>query len=71
MVMRTTIDIDDGLLHAAMIAAGLATKEATVELALRNLVERHRRKNTIADLAGIGWEGELDEMPCDQPDDRR
>ncbi|PDS31446.1 type II toxin-antitoxin system VapB family antitoxin [Rhizobium phaseoli] len=69
--MRTTIDIDDGLLDAAMIATGLATKEATVELALRNLVERHRRKNPIADLAGIGWDGELDEIPCDHPDGRR
>jgi Arc/MetJ family transcription regulator len=69
--MRTTIDIDDGLLDAAMIATGLATKEAAVELALRNLVESHRRKNAIADLAGIGWDGELDEIPCDQPDGRR
>ncbi|ULR46784.1 type II toxin-antitoxin system VapB family antitoxin [Rhizobium sp. K102] len=69
--MRTTMDIDDGLLDAAMIATGLATKEATVELALRNLVESHRRKNAIADLAGIGWDGELDEIPCDQLDGRR
>ncbi|WP_405049244.1 type II toxin-antitoxin system VapB family antitoxin [Rhizobium sp. NZLR1b] len=29
--MRTTIDIDDGLLDAAMIVTGLATKEAAVE----------------------------------------
>ncbi|MBB4441418.1 MULTISPECIES: type II toxin-antitoxin system VapB family antitoxin [Rhizobium] len=48
--------IDDALLDAAMTAAGLATKKATVEQALRNLVEKHRRKNAIADLAGIGWE---------------
>ncbi|MBB4482128.1 Arc/MetJ family transcription regulator [Rhizobium etli] len=59
------------MLDAAMIATGLATKEATVELALRNLVERHRRNNAIADLAGIGWDGELEEIRCDQPDGRR
>ncbi|PDT05412.1 DUF2191 domain-containing protein [Rhizobium chutanense] len=65
--MRTNIYIDDALLDAAMNAAGLATKEATVELALRNLVERHRRKNAITDLAGIGWEGDLDKIRRDRP----
>ncbi|RFB94937.1 DUF2191 domain-containing protein [Rhizobium leguminosarum bv. trifolii] len=69
--MPTTIDIDDGLLDAAMIVTGLATKEVAVEQALRFLIERHRRKNAIADLAGIGWEGNLEERRCDQPDDRR
>ncbi|ANM16608.1 hypothetical protein AMK06_CH01688 [Rhizobium sp. N541] len=69
--MPTTIDIDDGLLDAAMIVTGLATKEAAVEQALRILIERHRRKNAIADLAGIGREGNLEERRCDQPDDRR
>ncbi|MGO7909301.1 type II toxin-antitoxin system VapB family antitoxin [Rhizobium leguminosarum] len=63
--------IDDALLDAAMTAAGLATKKAAVEQALRNLVEKHRRKNAIADLAGIGWEGDLDEIRHDRPDDTR
>ncbi|WHO71920.1 type II toxin-antitoxin system VapB family antitoxin [Rhizobium sp. BT03] len=69
--MPTMIDIDDGLLDAAMIVTGLATKEAAVEQALRLLIERHRRKNAIADLAGTGWEGDLEEIRCDQPDGRR
>lgn len=69
--MRTNIDIDDALLVAAMTATGLPTKKATVEQALRNLVERHRRTNAIANLSGIGWEGDLDEMRRDQPDDER
>jgi Arc/MetJ family transcription regulator len=69
--MRTNIDIDDALLDAAMTATGLATKKATVEQALRSLVERHRRRNAIANLAGIGWEGDLDEIRRDQPDDKR
>ncbi|MBY3297219.1 type II toxin-antitoxin system VapB family antitoxin [Rhizobium laguerreae] len=69
--MRTNIDIDDALLDAAMTAAELATKKATVEQALRTLVEKHRRKNAIADLAGIGWEGDLDEIRHDRSDDTR
>ncbi|WP_432444447.1 type II toxin-antitoxin system VapB family antitoxin [Rhizobium leguminosarum] len=54
-----------------MTATGLATKKAIVEQALRNLVEKHRRKNAIADLAGIGWEGDLDEIRHDRSDDTR
>ncbi|MBX4858751.1 type II toxin-antitoxin system VapB family antitoxin [Rhizobium sophorae] len=69
--MRTNIDIDDALLDAAMTAAGLATKKATVEQALRSLVEKHRRKNAIADLARIGWEGDLDEIRRDRLDETR
>ncbi|MBX5161570.1 MULTISPECIES: type II toxin-antitoxin system VapB family antitoxin [unclassified Rhizobium] len=69
--MRTTIDIDDGLLDAAMIVTGLATKEAAVEQALRSLIERRRRKNANTDLAGIGWEGDMEEIRCDQPNGRR
>ncbi|WP_042118259.1 type II toxin-antitoxin system VapB family antitoxin [Rhizobium etli] len=72
--MRTNIDIDDALLHAAMTATGLATKKATIEQALRSLVDRHRRKNAIANLSGIGWEGDLEEMRRDRPEgtsDRR
>ncbi|WP_425348775.1 type II toxin-antitoxin system VapB family antitoxin [Rhizobium aethiopicum] len=38
-----------------MIVTGLATKEAPAEQALRIFIERHRRKNAIADLAGIDW----------------
>ncbi|MBY5904341.1 type II toxin-antitoxin system VapB family antitoxin [Rhizobium leguminosarum] len=66
--MRTNIDIDDASLDAAMTATGLATKkEAAV---LRSLVERHRRKNALADLAGIGWERDLGVRRRDRPDDK-
>jgi Arc/MetJ family transcription regulator len=60
--MRTNIEIDDDLIAAAMAATGLPTKKATVEEALRRLVQRHQRKQAIADIAGLGWEGDLDEM---------
>ncbi len=60
--MRTNIDIDDVLIAEAMAATGLATKKATVEEALRRVVRRHRRQGAIADMAGLGWEGDLDAM---------
>jgi Arc/MetJ family transcription regulator len=60
--MRTNIDIDDALIAEAMAVTGLATKKATVEEALRRLVLHHRRRNAVADMAGLGWEGNLDAM---------
>jgi Arc/MetJ family transcription regulator len=60
--MRTNIEIDDELLTKAMKAAGTTTKKATVEEALRQLVENHRGRQAIANLAGLGWEGDLDEL---------
>lgn len=60
--MRTNIDIDDELLARAMEAAGTTTKKATVEEALRRLIQNLERRNAIAELRGIGWEGDLDEM---------
>lgn len=58
--MRTNIEIDDDLLAAAMRATGKPTKRATVEEALRTVVELHERHRAIMDLAGIGWEGDLE-----------
>lgn len=60
--MRTNIDIDDQLLDDAMAAVGMTTKKATVEEALRRLVADHRRRSAIEDLAGLGWEGDLDKL---------
>jgi Arc/MetJ family transcription regulator len=60
--MRTNIDIDDDLLTEAMTAAGLVTKKATVEEALRLLVQRHRRRAAFADMSGLGWDGDLAAM---------
>lgn len=60
--MRTNIDIDDELIAEAMAATGLPTKRATVEEALRRLVQRHRRERAVAEMAGLGWEGDLDAM---------
>jgi len=66
--MRTNIEIDDALLREAMEATGQTTKRATVEEALRRVVDRHRRKRALDDLKGIGWEGDLDAMRRDWSD---
>jgi len=60
--MRTNIDIDDGLIADAMAATGLPTKKATVEEALRRLVRRNHQRQAIADMAGLGWDGDLGAM---------
>ncbi len=60
--MRTNIEIDDDLMSQAMTAVGLSTKRATVEEALRLLVRVRSQAEALADLKGLGWEGDLDEM---------
>ena len=60
--MRTNIELDDELVAEAMAMTGLPTKRATVEEALRVLLLQHRRKTALANLAGLGWEGDRDAM---------
>lgn len=60
--MRTNIELDDKLLSEAMMATGLPTKRATVEEALRSLVQMHRQNTAIKNMSGLGWEGDLDAM---------
>lgn len=57
--MRTNIEIDDELMAKAMTVTGLPTKKAAVEAALRRLVDSHHRREALADITGLGWEGDL------------
>ncbi len=66
--MRTNIELDDELMAAAKEATGLATKKAIVEEALRDLVLRYRQRKAIDSLAGLGWEGDLQTMRRDRPE---
>ena len=68
--MRTNIEIDDELLAQAMTAAGLSTKRATVEEGLRLLVRVRKQAKALAELKGLGWEGDLDEMRRGRPQRR-
>jgi Arc/MetJ family transcription regulator len=58
--MRTNIEIDDAVMAEAQRLTGARTKREAVDLALRELVARHRRIG-ILDLRGkIHWEGDLE-----------
>ncbi|WP_237154875.1 type II toxin-antitoxin system VapB family antitoxin [Oryzibacter oryziterrae] len=67
--MRTNIEIDDDLIAEAMTATGLKTKKAAIDFALRELVLANRRREAIRALDGLGWDGDLDEMRADIPED--
>ena len=60
--MRTNIEIDDVLLSDAMTASGQPTKKATVEEGLRLLVRVRRQAKALADIKGLGWNGDLGRM---------
>ena len=60
--MRPNIEIDAALLSRAMTAASLSTKRATVEEGLRLMVRLHEQVQSLADLSGLGWDGDLDDM---------
>ena len=57
---RTNIDLDDELVSEVMRRYGLRTKREAVELALRRLVGPRLSPEFLADLEGIGWDGDLD-----------
>ena len=63
--MRTTIDIDDDLMRAALRASGLKTKREVVEEGLRTVV-RLSKQAQIRRLRGkVNWRGDLDAMRND------
>lgn len=63
--VRTNIVIDEELIEAAMTATGAKTRREAVDRSLREVVSREKRLR-ILDLAGVGWEGDLEEMRRDR-----
>ena len=63
--MRTNIEIDDALMAEAMEAAGARTKKATVEEALRRLIQTQRQREMLKLRGKINWDGNLHEMRRD------
>ncbi len=66
---RTNIDLDDELTAEVMRRFGVTTKKAAVDLALRRLVGAPLSREFLLSLEGLGWEGELDELRSERPDD--
>ncbi len=58
--MRTNIDIDDDLLNEVRDLTGAKTKREAVDLALRELVARHKRLKFLELRGRVRWEGELE-----------
>ena len=61
MCMRTNIEIDDEVLREAQRLLGTRTKRETVDMALRELVARHRRIGVLNLRGHVRWEGDLEE----------
>jgi Arc/MetJ family transcription regulator len=62
VVMRTTLNIDDEALDAAMSALPGLTKTDVINMALRELARKERRKGLLALRGKVRWEGDLDRL---------
>jgi Arc/MetJ family transcription regulator len=58
--MRTNIEINDRLMRQAMRAVNATSKRATVEAALRLLVETHGQASIRRLRGTVRWDGDLD-----------
>ena len=61
MCMRTNIEIDDEVMREVQRLTGVRTKREAVDLALRELVARHRRLGILELRGRVHWEGDLTE----------
>lgn len=66
---RTNIDLDEELVAEVMRRYGISTKKQAVDLALRRLVGVPLNPEFLLGLEGIGWDGELDGIRREQPDE--
>jgi Arc/MetJ family transcription regulator len=68
ILVRTTINIDDGLMKRAMRVSGASTKRAAVQLALEHMVRRAEEQETLIRSARgkFRWEGDLAAMRRDR-----
>lgn len=60
--MRTTLNIDDEALTAALEVAPGRTKTEVINEALREFARRKRRKQLLAYRGKVEWEGDIDQL---------
>jgi len=60
--MRTNIVLDEQLVKEGLRLTKLKTKKDLVNLALKELIERRKRKKILKLEGKVKWEGSLDEM---------
>jgi Arc/MetJ family transcription regulator len=65
--MRTNVEIDDQLMREALRLTGVQTKREAVDLALRELVARHRQLGVLKLRGRVHWEGDLEESRRARP----
>jgi Arc/MetJ family transcription regulator len=58
--MRTNIDIDDEVIREVQELTGARTKREAVDVALRELVARHRRADILKIRGKVRWYGDLE-----------
>jgi Arc/MetJ family transcription regulator len=58
--MRTNIEIDDRLMREVLRLTVLRTKREAVDLALRELVARHRQLGVLKLRGRVHWVGDLE-----------
>jgi Arc/MetJ family transcription regulator len=63
--MKTTIDIDQALIEAAIKASGNKTKKETVEAGLRLLVALEQQARIKSFRGKLIWEGNLEDKRRD------
>ena len=60
--MRTTLNIDDDALQAAMELAQGRTKTEVINEALRRFVRAKRRRQLLQLQGKVEWEGDIDAL---------
>jgi Arc/MetJ family transcription regulator len=60
--MRTTLNIDDDALQAAMKFAPSRTKTEVINEALRRFVRAKRRRQLLQLQGKVEWEGDIDDL---------
>ena len=64
--MRTNIVLDDDLVTEGFKITKAKTKRELVDMALREMINRARRKDILKLAGKVTWEGDLKEMRRDR-----